>query len=310
MRALTAAAAAATALALAGCGGDAESEAGSAASLAVTIRTNGALSMETFTVKGGTLTPGKLDEARVYASAGDKEPEEGISFEEIYLVEPGGEPKRLTSDRRFDHSPALLRDGRVAFVSCPLPSGTVMPNCNLDAIEPASGERKTIAGGLGFVWNADLAPDETKLLLSRITERAVPTGVSVRDLRTGKERLLAAGAFGRWSPDGERIAYVSDRDENGPCLFHDCSGFAHEIYVMDASGNDVRRLTTSPADDAAADWTGDGQWIIFGRIPDEQDNWDLWAVRADGECEVQLTDTARWEIDAEWHGAGDGGLSC
>lgn len=299
------------AFALAGCAGGAESEPDGPAALVVSIRTNGDLSTETFTLDGGRLTPGgELETARVYTRAGDKEPEEGISFEEVYIVEPGEKPKRLTNDRRFDHSATLLRDGRVAFVSCPLPSGTLMPNCRLDAIEPESGERQTIGGELGFVWNADLAPDEKRLLLSRITEAAVPTGVSVRNIETGKERLLAEGAFGRWSPDGERIAFVSDRDENGPCLFHDCSGYANEIYVMDASGKDVRRLTSNPANDAAADWTGDGEWIVIGRILDEEDDWDLWAVRADGECEVQLTDTARWEIDAEWHGAGDGGLRC
>ena len=182
--------------------------------------------LETFTVDGGRLTPGELEATRVYSRAGNEEPEEGISFEEVYIEEPGKEPKRLTNDRRFDHSAALLGDGRVAFVSCPLPSGTLLPNCRFDAIEPASGERQTIAGKLGFVWNADLAPDEKRLLFTRITESGVPTGVSVRDLETGKERPLAEGAFGRWSPDGERIAFVSDRDENGPCLFQACSGFA------------------------------------------------------------------------------------
>jgi len=35
-----------------------------------------------------------------------------------------------------------------------------------------------------------------------------------------------------------------------------------------------------------------------------------WAVRADGECEIQLTDTPRWETGAEWHGGGHGGLGC
>ncbi len=299
------------ALALAGCGGDgADAEDDRPAALVVAIRTDGALSTETFAVDGGRLKPSELDAPRVYSRAGNAEPQEGISFEEVYFEPPGHEPRRLTSDRRFDHSAALLKDGRVAFVSCPLPAGTLLPNCRLDAIDPASGERETIAAELGFVWNADLAPDEKRLLLTRITETAVPTGVSVRDLRTGKEQLLAEGAFGRWSPDGRHIAFVSDRDENGTCVFHACSGFANEVYVMDASGEDVRRLTTSVAQDAAADWSGDAEWIVFGRIRDAQDDWDLWAVRADGECEVQLTDTKRWEIDAEWHGAGDGGLSC
>ena len=35
-----------------------------------------------------------------------------------------------------------------------------------------------------------------------------------------------------------------------------------------------------------------------------------WAVRADGECEIQLTDTPRWATGAEWHGGGHGGLGC
>ena len=180
-------------LALAGCGGDDESEADGPAAMAVAVRTNDALSMEAFAVDGGRLTPGEIGEARVYTRAGDKESEAGISFEEVYLEEPGKEPKRLTKDRRFDHSPALLRDGRVAFVSCPLPSGTTVPNCSFDVIEPASGKRQTIAGKLGFVWNADLAPDENRLLLSRITESAVPTGVAVRDLETGKEQPSPRG---------------------------------------------------------------------------------------------------------------------
>ena len=39
---------------------------------------------------------------------------------------------------------------------------------------------------------------------------------------------------------------------------------------MDASGQEVRRLTTSPAHDAAADWTGDGEWIVFGRTASDR----------------------------------------
>jgi Tol biopolymer transport system component len=282
------------ALMLAGCAGGAEPDRDARATLVVTIRTDGALSTEAFTVEGGRLKPGELDEARVYARAGDEEPEEGISFEEIYFVEPVTEPRRLTRDRHFDHSPSLSRDGRVVFVSCPLPPGTELPSCSLDAIEPRFGERRTIAHDLGFVWVADLAPDEGRLLLSRVGEALDPGDVVVRDLDSGDEHRVGPGGFGRWSPDGDQIAFVSDRDRNGRCLFHDCAGFAGEIYVMDASGEGDRRLTKSPAHDAAVEWSGDGEWILFGRIPDEEDDWDLWAVRADGECELQLTDTDRW----------------
>lgn len=118
------------------------------------------------------------------------------------------------------------------------------------------------------------------------------------------------GSGGTWSPDGRRIAFLSDRDENGRCLFHDCLGHADELYVADADGRNERRLTESVEDEGVPEWSGDGEWIVIGRIPDEDADWDLHAVRADGECEVQLTDTPRWERSAEWYGSGDGGLSC
>lgn len=54
------------------------------------------------------------------------------------------------------------------------------------------------------------------------------------------------------------------------------------------------------------------EWLIAGRIPHDNigTDWDLYAVRADGGCERQLTDTPRWEIGVEWHGPSHGGLSC
>ena len=45
-----------------------------------------------------------------------------------------------------------------------------------------------------------------------------------------------------WSPDGERIAFMSDRDGNS------------EIYVMDADGGNQRRLTNNPDHDASPAW--------------------------------------------------------
>jgi dipeptidyl aminopeptidase/acylaminoacyl peptidase len=45
-----------------------------------------------------------------------------------------------------------------------------------------------------------------------------------------------------FSPDGERIAFVSDRDGN------------QEIYAMNASGSDQTLLTNDPGNDSSPDW--------------------------------------------------------
>lgn len=59
-----------------------------------------------------------------------------------------------------------------------------------------------------------------------------------------------------WSPDGTAVAFVSLRDGN------------REIYLMDADGSNVRRLThDSGADDfrwlGPSPWSPDGRWLAF-----------------------------------------------
>jgi Tol biopolymer transport system component len=49
-----------------------------------------------------------------------------------------------------------------------------------------------------------------------------------------------------WSPDGTRLAFVSDRDGN------------EEIYTVGATGGAVTRLTNNPAADTLPTWLGDG----------------------------------------------------
>jgi Tol biopolymer transport system component len=49
-----------------------------------------------------------------------------------------------------------------------------------------------------------------------------------------------------WSPDGSRIAYVSDVSDPGD--------HANEIYVVDATGGEPERLTLNSVWDLEPDW--------------------------------------------------------
>ena len=67
-----------------------------------------------------------------------------------------------------------------------------------------------------------------------------------------------------WSPDGTRIAFVSDRvayesveDELRP-------GSSFNVYVMNADGRDVRNLAPSViAESTRPMWSPDGRWLAF-----------------------------------------------
>ncbi len=49
-------------------------------------------------------------------------------------------------------------------------------------------------------------------------------------------------AYSSWSPDGERIVFMSERDGN------------KEVYVMDADGGNQRNLTNNLHDDCCPSW--------------------------------------------------------
>ena len=55
-----------------------------------------------------------------------------------------------------------------------------------------------------------------------------------------------------WSPDGTKIAFVSDRNDD-----------ADQIYIMDSDGKNQTRLTDGPRRKLQPDWSPDGGKIAF-----------------------------------------------
>jgi Tol biopolymer transport system component len=91
-----------------------------------------------------------------------------------------------------------------------------------------------------------------------------------------------------WSPDGTKIAFVSNRAESARCWTHDCVGYTNELYVMDADGGNVTRLTETPHEEATPAWSPGAERIVYSRIPDTNGMHELYVVNADGSCPTRL----------------------
>ena len=97
-----------------------------------------------------------------------------------------------------------------------------------------------------------------------------------------------------YSPDGRRIAFTSSRSM--PPGFQGNQSFYSDLYVMDADGSHVRRLTfTDGVLDYQPAWSPDGRRIVVARgpapPPDEPLSTDLWIIDLSSGREHQLTDS-------------------
>jgi Tol biopolymer transport system component len=76
------------------------------------------------------------------------------------------------------------------------------------------------------------------------------------------------------SPDGRRVAFMSQRDGNW------------EIYAANIDGSGLQRLTRSPSNDGLPAWSPDGRYIAFAS--DRDGAWALWVMGSDGTNQRRL----------------------
>lgn len=113
----------------------------------------------------------------------------------------------------------------------------------------------------------------------------------VMDLGTGVPRLLVPGVHQDlhpdWSPDGQWIAFASDR-----------SGEL-EIWVVRPDGSGLKQVTSGPGSKTWPAWSPDGKQILY--TGSREGKQGLWLVGADGSGAEPFAAGADAQLrDADW----------
>lgn len=171
--------------------------------------------------------------------------------------------------------------------------GGRLPMISLYTIEAdGSGLQRLLGRQSRFDINPAWSPDGRWIAFVRsLTPAGQQHTFAVRPDGSGLRRFSPRRIPGTpaWSPDGRKIAFVEFIRRRG------ADGRIHsqsEIFIVNADGTALRRLTHSPKEDVGPAWSPDGKRIAFTTSRNarllEQD--DVYVMNADGTEQTQLTE--------------------
>ncbi len=200
---------------------------------------------------------------------------------EVYIMNADGTNQtRLTTSPENEHHPEWSPDGTLIVFSRTMAdnSGDLFVT-NLDGTATA---RLTDTPKRNEAY-PDWSPNGIEIAFSAFGRGE--SGIFVIKADGSDTRSIMAGAlhYPEWSPDGTQIAFDG---EPGGCLF--------EVYIMNADGSDMRKITTHPGGcgeyNKSPSWSPDGKQLVYSSTHRNTDpGVDIYTINVDGTGETALT---------------------
>lgn len=140
---------------------------------------------------------------------------------------------------------------------------------------------KVLVSGPGLQYHPSLNREGTKLVYIS-GEKPNDHQVCIKDLGSGKSSRVTHGqgynAFPKYSPDGMKIVFVSNKTGD------------YELWLMDNDGKNQVQLTHNEGLDTYPVWSSDGRSIIYNTF--REGKFQIWRISVDGadQCPVITED--------------------
>jgi Tol biopolymer transport system component len=214
-------------------------------------------------------------------------------YPSLWSVRPDGSHlRRLYKTGQNAKRPTLSPDRRWIAFDGAAPPKPPLTDFDVQIVGVDGTGRRTLAGSRRYEVDAQWSPDGKRLSYSSwvhtgeedewLASRIWTVGADGSD-----PLMLGLGHGARWSPDGKRLVFGAPTGTSDG-----------DLFVMNADGTGRRLVLASPELEAPADWSPDGDEILFTRFDRAGSN--VMVMSADGTDVRALTSESGFDVAGVW----------
>lgn len=211
----------------------------------------------------------------------------------LFIARPDGSSVKFIAPLEWTNGPLPMTGKRVAW----------SPDSRyLAFVSSTPGPETTAATGDPVVITRYLYKPDLDEGLTRFNDNR-RTHIFLADLSSGKVQQLTFGVHCEhsidWSPDGQEILFVSNREPDGDQFFN------YDVYALMVAGGQIRRLCATESAEYVPQWSPDGRRVLFlatrrglTDLETAMEDTHIWVMNADGTGRRELGATVDNRQDA------------